>query len=91
MRKPPPPQELIDAASAVRVQREMLELQLSGCRRTSRDLALRLLIEFEQPLDRVSRLTGHHRPTLKSWLDVELAKGKDSLFLPQDDTPPMFD
>lgn len=72
----------IATAENIKHQRIELEERLETCRRHSRDLALRLLIEFKLPVLRVSRITGHMRQTLMTWVESELAKGEESLFWP---------
>lgn len=72
----------IATAENIKYQRTELEERLETCRRHSRDLSLRLLLEFHLPVLRVSRLTGHTRQTLQTWAEAERKKGEESIFYP---------
>lgn len=67
---------LLMRVASVSTRRRLLEQDLAACRRTSRDLALSLIFDFGYPLHKVERLTGHYRPTLRTWIDVAKADGR---------------
>jgi hypothetical protein len=68
--------QLLDLVEAARRRREELEAELRETRATSRALALELLFRFGYPLKRVETLTGHMRPTLRSWIAVAQSSGR---------------
>lgn len=67
---------LLMRVASVSTRRRLLEEDLAACRRTSRTLALQLFFDFKYPLLKIERLTGHYRPTLRSWIHVAQADGR---------------
>lgn len=68
---------VIAMARAKRHEREQLEDSLERCRRESRALAIQMIFDFELSLSKVAMLTGHMRPTLRVWIESEVAKRAD--------------
>lgn len=69
-------QLLLMQVAATATRRAILERDLAECRQRSRELALRLLFDYQYPLMRVSRLTGHQRPVLRTWIERAQADGQ---------------
>jgi hypothetical protein len=69
--------ELIDAARRIHKQRDDLEAALAKCRLASKSVAMRLIFDHGYNLNRVALLTGHMRPTLRIWVESEIAKRAD--------------
>jgi transposase-like protein len=67
---------LLMRVASVHTRRRLLEDDLAKCRRTSRALALALLFDHGYSIAKVARLTGHHRPTLDTWIRVAQADGR---------------
>lgn len=59
---------LLRNVAETRGKLEAIEASWKIHRATSKAYALRLLIEYEFPLNRVHLLTGHERATLRTWL-----------------------
>ena len=68
---------LLDTARRVRAQREDLELALDKCRREARVIAIALIFDHGYSLNKCSSLTGHMRPTLRVWVEAEIARRAD--------------
>lgn len=66
---------LLMRVASVATRRRMLEEDLAACRQTSRALCLQLFFDYNYPLHKIERLTGHYRPTLRSWIHVAQADG----------------
>lgn len=69
-------QLLLMRVASVATRRRLLEDDLARCRQTSRTLTLELFFDFGYPLLKIEKLTGHYRPTLRSWIHVALAEGR---------------
>lgn len=69
-----PLDSLLHEVQKTRIQREVLEGELASTRVASRKLALSLIFDHRFSLGKVESLTGHMRPTLKSWANVEIAR-----------------
>lgn len=67
---------LLMRVASVATRRRMLEDDLAKCRLTSRTLALELFFDYGYSIRKLERLTGHHRPTLRSWIHVAQADGR---------------
>lgn len=89
--QPTPLDATIAAARSTRNEREELEVALDRNRRSSRELAIRLIFDHELSLARVAAITGHMRPTLRVWVESEIAKraeaGKNSPTVREHDRP----
>lgn len=70
---------LLARLRALRVQREELERALELTRRESRTLTLQLIFDHEYSINKAAVSSGHMRPTLKVWIESELAKNPGTL------------
>ena len=68
---------LLSTVRTMREHREKLESALEKSRRESRALVLELIFEHGFSLHRCTVLTGHMRPTIKVWVDAEIARRAD--------------
>lgn len=80
--KPEPLDDVLGRAQILRLQREGFEASLAECRRQSRSVAMTLIFDYAYSLARVSALTGHMRPTLRVWIEVEAARRDNPGFKP---------
>lgn len=65
---------LLARLKALRVEREEHEKALEAARRESRGLVIQLLWDHGYSVNRAAIASGHMRPTLKVWIESELAK-----------------
>lgn len=70
---------LLARLRALRVEREELEQALERTRRESRSLALQLIFDHQYSVNKCAVASGHMRPTLKVWIESELAKNPGTL------------
>jgi hypothetical protein len=69
--------KLLVTVRLVREQREQFEAALDRCRRESRALAIELIFDHGFSVNRTSMLTGHMRPTLMVWVNLEIERRSD--------------
>jgi hypothetical protein len=69
--------ELLALARVTKERRMQLEADLEKCRRTSRSVAIRLIFDHGYSVLKTSVTTGHMRPTIKVWVDAEIARRGD--------------
>jgi hypothetical protein len=60
----------LEALRETRAKCEALEREWKHWRNQSRILSLELISEDKLSMQRVAQLSGHHRATIKVWLDV---------------------
>jgi hypothetical protein len=69
--------ELLALARVTKERRMELERDLEKCRRTSKSVAIALIFDHGYSVLKTSVLTGHMRPTIKVWVDAEIARRGD--------------
>lgn len=66
---------LLEEVARTRGKLDAIEANWKTTREYSRSLALKLMFEYEYPLLKVARLTGHQRATLRVWAQRAIADG----------------
>lgn len=69
-------QDILKSLAGTRGTLESIEARWKTERAYSRHLCLELLFTYEYPLSKVSRLSGHHRQTLRVWARRAIADGQ---------------
>lgn len=69
-------ESLLQNLAATRGKLESIERSWKVERAYSRQLCLELLFDFEYPVAKVSRLSGHMRSTLMVWAQRAIADGQ---------------
>ena len=62
---------VLKSVAETRGKLDATETYWKALRRESRSLALTLILDYGYSVDKTHRLTGHHRNTLKVWVDRE--------------------
>jgi hypothetical protein len=70
-------EELVEALRWKRQQLADIEQLWKELREHSRNLSIRLIAEEGFSYSKVAKISGHHRNTLKAWMDVWNAEQKN--------------
>jgi hypothetical protein len=63
-------EQVEEALASKRQQLAVHEAQWKEMRQQSRDLTLRLITEYGESINRAAYLSGHHRATVTTWLQI---------------------
>lgn len=61
---------IVEEAARTRGRLEAIEADWTATRAHARTLALELILDYGYSLAKVSRITGHHRNTIRVWVQA---------------------